>query len=168
MLLKWTLNQTRQDCVLQCLPSGLRDPCHPEQFRAATLKLWGLFAKRKCESCLCVTSPPPSTAVSVLYIWGKTGKIRVWEFSSPFSAIRENKKAAAHLSSARPRHLKWLPSQLTLGEALMACFPAERQQNRYVSFFPKSLPPVPAQLSATQTDTAQAINEKSQLEVTDF
>lgn len=50
----------------------------------------------------------------------------------------------------------------------MACFPAERQQNRYVSFFPKSLPPVPAQLSATQTDTAQAINEKSQLEVTDF
>lgn len=86
----------------------------------------------------------------------------------PFSIVRENKKVAAHLSSARPRHLKWLPSQLTLGKALMACFPAERQQNRDVSFSTKSLPPVPAQLSATQKDAAQAINEKSQLEVTGF
>lgn len=149
MLLKWTLNQTRQDCMLQCLPSGLRDPCHPEQFGAATLNAMGAFCQEKAWKLPLCDIPSPSTAVFVLYIWGKIGKIRVWEFSSPFSIIRENKKAAAHLSSARPRHLKWLPSQLTLGEALMACLPAERQQNRDVSFFPKSLPPTPAQLSAT-------------------
>lgn len=89
-------------------------------------------------------------------------------FSPPCSIKRENKQISTYLSSARPRHLQRLPSQFTLGQALMICFSAETQQNTDVSSAPRSLPTVPAQLTAGYKGAAQATNTKLKFVVMGF